>query len=320
MEKINKEILSKLKYKYNTNYIFNCSIDILWEILKDQTNLYNNNIISLFFGNFPFYINNTNIYFDENTQVVFHLSDKILNILNVNYLIETDYFYEISWIIKFIDKEKKNNNDFMICNMILTSDIENQTNFFADYLFSSENLLKVLKEEEIKRHYYYKYLEKYIEKQEYLKKFTNKILIKGNYEKGSQLFDHIKLVTEFYSEVVSASLGKLFKKDNELILKIKNKKLYNGKEVFVKYVLGKKIINSKIKKNIYEINMSMLHSIATKGLITIEINQTVFIESYFFLSVTFEFNENLEKTNLHFWKACTVKFLKKMKQIMDKYS
>ena len=81
-----------------------------------------------------------------------------------------------------------------------------------------------------------------------------------------------------------------------------------------------KIINKKKKKNIYEIHMSMLHSIATKGLITIEINQTVFIESYFFLSVTFEFNENLENTNLFFWKTCTVKFLKKMKKIMDKYS
>ena len=319
MENKNKEFLSKLKYKYNTNYKFNCSIDILWEILKDQTNLYNNNINSNFFGDFPFYINNTNIYFDENTQVIFYLSDKVLSILNVNYLIETDYFYEISWIIKLIDKEKKK-DDFMICNMILTSDIENQTNFFADYLFSSEIYMKIFKEEEIKRYYYYKFLEQYIEKQEYLKKFTNKILIKGNYEKGSALFDHIKLVTEFYSEVVSASLGKLFKKDNELILKIKNKKLYNGQEVFVKYVLGKKIINSKTKKNIYEIHMSMLHSIATKGLITIEINQTVFIESYFFLSVTFEFNENLENTNLFFWKTCTVKFLKKMKKIMDKYS
>ena len=319
MENKNKEFLSKLKYKYNTNYKFNCSIDILWEILKDQTNLYNNNINSNFFGDFPFYINNTNIYFDENTQVIFYLSDKVLSILNVNYLIETDYFYEISWIIKLIDKEKKK-DDFMICNMILTSDIENQTNFFADYLFSSEIYMKIFKEEEIKRYCYYKFLEKYIEKQEYLKKFTNKILIKGNYEKGSALFDHIKLVTEFYSEVVSASLGKLFKKDNELILKIKNKKLYNGQEVFVKYVLGKKIINSKTKKNIYEIHMSMLHSIATKGLITIEINQTVFIESYFFLSVTFEFNENLENTNLFFWKTCTVKFLKKMKKIMDKYS
>ena len=319
MENKNKEFLSKLKYKYNTNYKFNCSIDILWEILKDQTNLYNNNINSNFFGDFPFYINNTNIYFDENTQVIFYLSDKVLSILNVNYLIETDYFYEISWIIKLIDKEKKK-DDFMICNMILTSDIENQTNFFADYLFSSEIYMKIFKEEEIKRYCYYKFLEKYIEKQEYLKKFTNKILIKGNYEKGSALFDHIKLVTEFYSEVVSASLGKLFKKDNELILKIKNKKLYNGQEVFVKYVLGKKIINSKTKKNIYEIHMSMLHSIATKGLITIEINQTFFIESYFFLSVTFEFNENLENTNLFFWKTCTVKFLKKMKKIMDKYS
>ena len=319
MEIKNKEFLSKLKYKYNTNYKFNCSIDILWEILKDQTNLYNNNINSNFFGDFPFYINNTNIYFDENTQVIFYLSDKVLSILNVNYLIETDYFYEISWIIKLIDKEKKK-DDFMICNMILTSDIENQTNFFADYLFSSEIYMKIFKEEEIKRYCYYKFLEKYIEKQEYLKKFTNKILIKGNYEKGSALFDHIKLVTEFYSEVVSASLGKLFKKDNELILKIKNKKLYNGQEVFVKYVLGKKIINSKTKKNIYEIHMSMLHSIATKGLITIEINQTFFIESYFFLSVTFEFNENLENTNLFFWKTCTVKFLKKMKKIMDKYS
>jgi len=319
MENKNKEFLSKLKYKYNTNYKFNCSIDILWEILKDQTNLYNNNINSNFFGDFPFYINNTNIYFDENTQVIFYLSDKVLSILNVNYLIETDYFYEISWIIKLIDKEKKK-DDFMICNMILTSDIENQTNFFADYLFSSEIYMKIFKKEEIKRYYYYKFLEQYIEKQEYLKKFTNKILIKGNYEKGSALFDHIKLVTEFYSEVVSASLGKLFKKDNELILKIKNKKLYNGQEVFVKYVLGKKIINSKTKKNIYEIHMSMLHSIATKGLITIEINQTVFIESYFFLSVTFEFNENLENTNLFFWKTCTVKFLKKMKKIMDKYS
>ena len=319
MENKNREFISKLKYKYNTNYKFNCSIDILWDILKDQTNLYNNNINSHFFGDFPFYINNTNIYFDENTQVTFHLSNKVLSILNVNYLIETDYFYEISWIIKMIDKEKKT-KDFMICNMILTSDIENQTNFFADYLFSSENYIKVLKEEEIRRYYYYKFLEKYIEKQEYLKKFTNKILIKGNYEKGSALFDHIKLVTELYSEVVSASLGKLFKKDNELILKIKNNKLYNGQEVFVKYVLGKKIINSKTKKNVYEIHMSMLHSIATKGLITIEINQTFFIESYFFLSVTFEFNENLEKTNLFFWKTCTVKFLKKMKKIMDKYS
>jgi len=319
MENKNKEYLSKLKYKYNTNYKFNCSIDILWEILKDQTNLYNNNINSNFFGNYPFYINNTNIYFDENTQVIFYLSDKIFSILKVNYLIETDYFYEISWIIKMVDKEEKKDN-FMICNMILTSDIENQTNFFADYLFSSENYMKIFKEEEINRYYYFKFLEKYIEKQEYLKKFTNKILIKGNYEKGSALFDHIKLVTELYSEVVSASLGKLFKKDNELILKIKNNKLYNGQEVFVKYVLGKKTINAKTKKNIYEIHMSMLHSIATKGLITIEINQTVFIESYFFLSVTFEFNENLEKTNLFFWKTCTVKFLKKMKKIMDKYS
>ena len=319
MENKNKEYLSKLKYKYNTNYKFNCSIDILWEILKDQTNLYNNNINSNFFGNYPFYINNTNIYFDENTQVIFYLSDKIFSILKVNYLIETDYFYEISWIIKMVDKEEKK-DDFMICNMILTSDIENQTNFFADYLFSSENYMKIFKEEEINRYYYFKFLEKYIEKQEYLKKFTNKILIKGNYEKGSALFDHIKLVTELYSEVVSASLGKLFKKDNELILKIKNNKLYNGQEVFVKYVLGKKTINAKTKKNIYEIHMSMLHSIATKGLITIEINQTVFIESYFFLSVTFEFNENLEKTNLFFWKTCTVKFLKKMKKIMDKYS
>jgi hypothetical protein len=291
----------------------------LWEILKDQTNLYNNNIISNFFGDYPFYINNTNIYFDENTQVIFHISDKIYNILNVNYLIETDYFYEISWTTKFIDKEK-NDNQFMICNMILTSDIEDQTNFFVDYLFPSKNYIQFFKEEEIKRQKYYQYLEKYIKNKEYLKKFTNKILIKGDYEQGSNLFDHIKLVTELYSEVVSASLGKLFTKDNELILKIKNKKLYNNQEVYVKYILGKKIINSKIKKNVYEIHMSMLHSIATKGLITIEINPAFFFESYFFLSVTFEFNENLEKTNLFFWKTCTVKFLQKMKKIMDKYS
>ena len=35
----------------------------------------------------------------------------------------------------------------MICNMILT--IENQTNFLADYFFSSENYIKTLKEEEL---------------------------------------------------------------------------------------------------------------------------------------------------------------------------
>ena len=92
MEHLNKEFLSKFKYKYNTNHKFNCSIDILWEILKDQTNLYNNNMNSFFFGDFPFYIKNTNIYFDENIQVIFHMNDKIFISLNINYLIETDYF------------------------------------------------------------------------------------------------------------------------------------------------------------------------------------------------------------------------------------
>ena len=294
---------------YTSTFIFNSPLNILWEIIKDPTliQVFNrvknplNNIINISQSlqlSYEIGISFNN-FFDLSSQFLY----------KIHYIIETDYYCEIIWDCTLI------NNTFNLPSIRSIFRLfynNNKTAFISEYYFPKYYNKRFFLEEEKKRQKYYNSIEKVIINDEYLKNFILSITIKGDFYKAYRLLYDIKLMTSLYSDILKYN-SNLFEKNNELIIKIKNKKFYNGKDVIVKYKVGELIKNESIPKILFELFMNSMNS-KGKIIVCVEKNKLNSFNLFIFVNF-FQISNPIEN---YFWKSMTKKFLLKIREIFKK--
>ena len=119
-------------------------------------------------------------------------------------------------------------------------------------------------------------------------------------------------MTSLYSDILKYN-SNLFEKNNELIIKIKNKKFYNGKDVIVKYKVGQLIKNENITRILFELFMNSMNS-KGKIIVCVEKNKLNSFNLFIFVNF-FQISNPIEN---YFWKSTTKKFLLKIREIFKK--
>jgi hypothetical protein len=310
MSYLNKKKSMPKNNLYLSQFIFNAPIGILWNIIKDPTHIQNFNKGNNFLNLNDISINNNIITSYEIGTIFQNCYNKSSHfIYEIENIIETDYFCEIIWKCSLI------NNTLNLPHIKCIFDLyynENKTIFTAKYIFPKYYNKKFLLEQEKKRQKYYNSIEKVIKNDEYLKNFILSITIKGDFYKAYRLLYDIKLMTSLYSDILKYN-SNLFEKNNELIIKIKNKKFYNGKDVIVKYKVGELIKNESIPKILFELFMNSMNS---KGKIIVGVEKNKLNSFNLFIFVNFfQISNPIEN---YFWKSMTKKFLLKIREIFKK--
>ena len=305
---INKSI-SKDNF-YLSHFIFNAPLGIVWNIVKDPT------IIQNFNKGYNF-INFNNISINNNIITSYEIGTKFQNyfdkssnfIYEIKNIIETDYFCKIIWKCSLIDNPL--NLPHIKCIFDLYYN-ENKTIFTAMYIFPKYYNKIFLLNEEKKRQNYYNFIERYIVNNDYLKNFNLSIYIKGDYNKACILLYDIKLITSLYSTIVSCN-SNLFIKNNELIIRIRNKHFNNGNEITVKYILGEIYKYQNIPRTLYELCLDSNECNAKIIFVCEKINSNSFA-----LYVYFNFYNGFNQINNSFWKSMTKIVFLKISQIFEK--
>ena len=310
MSYLNKKKTMAKNNLYLSQFIFNAPIGILWNIIKDPTHIQNFNKGNNFLNLNDISINN-NIITSYEIGTIFQncYNNSSHFIYEIENIIETDYFCEIIWKCSLI------NNTLNLPHIKCIFDLyynENKTIFTAKYIFPKYYNKKFFLEQEKKRQKYYNCIQRFIVNNDYLKYFNISIYINGNYNKVCILLYDIKLITSLYSEIISYN-SNLFIKNNELIIRIKNKHCNNGNEVIVKYIVGEIIKYQKIPRTLYEVYLYSKECDAKIIFGCEKINSNCFT-----LFVYFNLYKGFNQKNINFWKKITKKIFLKISQIFDK--
>ena len=305
---INKSI-SKENF-YLSFFFFDAPIGIVWNIIKDPT------LIQILNKGYNF-TNINNILINKNIITSYEIGTKFQNyfdksshfIYEIENIIETDYFCKIIWKCSLI------NNPLNLPEIKCIFDLyynENKTIFTALYIIPKYYNKIFLINQEKKRQKYYTFIERYIVNNDYLKYFNLSININGDYNKACILLYDIKLITSLYSEIISYN-SNFFIKNNELIIRIRNKNFNNGKQITVKYIVGDIIKYNIIPRTIYEIYLFSNECSAKIIFICEKINENSFV-----LYVYFNLYKGFNQKNNNFWKEMTKKIFLKISQIFEK--
>ena len=310
MSYLNKKKSMPKNNLYLSQFIFNAPIGILWNIIKDPTHIQNFNKGNNFLNLNDISINNNIITSYEIGTIFQNCYNKSSHfIYEIENIIETDYFCEIIWKCSLI------NNTLNLPHIKCIFDLyynENKTIFTAKYIFPKYYNKKFLLEQEKKRQKYYNCIQRFIVNNDYLKYFNLSININGDYNKACILLYDIKLITSLYSEIISYN-SNFFIKNNELIIRIKNKHCNNGNEVIVKYIVGEIIKYQKIPRTLYEVYLYSKECDAKIIFGCEKINSNCFT-----LFVYFNLYKGFNQKNINFWKKITKKIFLKISQIFDK--
>ena len=295
---------------YTSTFIFNSPLNILWDIIKDPT------LIQVF-NRVKNPLNNVTNNSSQSLQLSYEIGISFNNFFDlssqflykIQYIIETDYYCEIIWDCTLINNTFNLPSIRSIFRLFYNND---KTAFISEYYFPKYYNKRFFLEEEKKRQKYYNSIEKVIRSDEYLKNFILSINIKGDFYKAFKLLYDIKLMTSLYSDIIKYN-SNLFEKNNELIIKIKNKKFYNGKDVIVKYKVGQLIKNENITRILFELFMNSMNS---TGKIIVGVEKSKLNSFNLFIFVNFfQISNPIEN---YFWKSTTKKFLLKIREIFKK--